>query len=114
MAEGGGSICRGSDADFDYTCSLCRECDVRVEAVKYCPVCQEHLCTNCTRHHGKLKATRTHTLQDCDASIKVPAVTMATKCRYHPDRDIEMYCEEHDMVYCLKCIATEHRYGYNC
>ncbi|XP_060590893.1 uncharacterized protein LOC132745901 [Ruditapes philippinarum] len=34
---------------------------------------------------------------------------MVTKCRYHPDRDIEMYCGEHDMVYCTKCIATNHR-----
>ena len=82
MAEGGGStsICRGSDADFEYTCSPCGEDHIRVEAVRYCPVCQENLCTTCTRHHGKLKATRSHTLQDCDASIKVAAVTMVTKC----------------------------------
>ncbi|XP_053375808.1 uncharacterized protein LOC123533882 isoform X2 [Mercenaria mercenaria] len=36
-------------------------------------------------------------------------VTIATKCRYHPNRDIEMYCGTHDMVYCAKCIAKEHR-----
>ncbi|XP_060551576.1 transcription intermediary factor 1-alpha-like, partial [Ruditapes philippinarum] len=111
MAEGGDltSIKDGSDADFVYTCSPCGEENVTEEAVKYCPVCEEYLCTTCLRHHGRLKASRSHTVQDCDASTKGSTVTMVTKCRYHPDRDIEMYCGEHDMVYCTKCIATNHR-----
>ena len=114
MAEGGGlsSIARGSDADFEYTCSPCKEDDVREGAVKYCPVCDEYMCATCARHHGRQKATRSHNLQECDASINIPVVTMVTKCRYHPDRDVEMYCEEHDMVYCTMCIATEHRFVY--
>ncbi|XP_060591116.1 uncharacterized protein LOC132746067 isoform X2 [Ruditapes philippinarum] len=111
MAEGGDltSIKDGSDADFENTCSPCGEDDVREEAVKYCPVCEEYLCTSCSRHHGRLKATRSHTLVNCDASTKGTAVTMVTKCRYHPDRDIEMYCGAHDMVFCNKCIIDNHR-----
>ncbi|KAL4218814.1 hypothetical protein ACF0H5_021402 [Mactra antiquata] len=31
------------------------------------------------------------------------------KCLYHPDCDIEKYCEIHDMVYWSLCIAEEHR-----
>ncbi|XP_060553871.1 uncharacterized protein LOC132714951 [Ruditapes philippinarum] len=111
MAEGGdwSSIKDGSDADSEYTCSPCGEDNVREEAVKFCPVCVEHLCTSCTRHHGRQKATRSHTLLNCDASTKGTAVTMITKCRYHPDRDIEMYCGAHDIVYCMKCILDNHR-----
>ncbi|XP_060553870.1 uncharacterized protein LOC132714950 [Ruditapes philippinarum] len=111
MAEGRDltSIKDGSDADFEYTCSPCGEDDVREEAVKYCPVCEEYLCTSCTRHHGRQKATRSHTLVNCSASTNGTAVTMVTKCRYHPDRDIEMYCGAHDMVYCMKCIIDNHR-----
>jgi hypothetical protein len=114
MAEGGDltSIKDGSDADFVYTCSPCGDENVTEEAVKYCPACEEYLCSTCLRHHGRLKATRSHTVQDCDASTKESTVTMVTKCRYHPDRDIEMYCGEHDMAYCTKCIATNHRFVY--
>ncbi|XP_060588500.1 uncharacterized protein LOC132743921 [Ruditapes philippinarum] len=112
MAEGGDLtfIKDGSDADFEYTCTPCGDDDIREEAVKFCPVCEEYLCTSCTRQHGRRKATRSHTLQDCDAlTTKGTAVTMVTKCRYHLDRDIEMYCEVHDMVYCMKCIIDNHR-----
>ncbi|XP_060585263.1 uncharacterized protein LOC132741166 [Ruditapes philippinarum] len=111
MAEGVdlASIKDGSDADFVYTCTPCGEDNVREEAVKYCPVCEEYLCSTCTRHHGRQKATRSHVLIDCDVSTKGSTVTMVTKCRYHPDRDIEMFCGEHDMVYCTKCIAKDHR-----
>ncbi|XP_060566908.1 uncharacterized protein LOC132725737 [Ruditapes philippinarum] len=111
MAEGGDLTSKkdGSDADFKYTCTPCGDDDIREEAVKFCPVCDEYLCTSCTRQHGRRKALRSHTLQDCDASTKGSTVTMVNKCRYHPDRDIEMYCGEHDMVYCTKCIATNHR-----
>ncbi|XP_053375843.1 uncharacterized protein LOC123535216 [Mercenaria mercenaria] len=103
------SIKDGSDADFDYTCTPCGEDHIREEAVKYCPECEEYLCTKCTNQHGRRKATLSHKLQDKDATKRGNMVTIATKCRYHPNRDIEMYCGTHDMVYCLKCIAKEHR-----
>ncbi|XP_045173232.2 uncharacterized protein LOC123534850 [Mercenaria mercenaria] len=111
MAEGGDvtSIKDGSDARFDIVCTPCGEGDVREEAVKYCPDGQEYLCTTCTIHHGRQKATRSHKLLDRDTAKQGLVSAVTTKCRYHPDRNIEMYCAGHDMVYCLKCIATDHR-----
>ncbi|XP_053375832.1 uncharacterized protein LOC123534632 isoform X2 [Mercenaria mercenaria] len=111
MADGrlSTSIKDGSDADFDYICTPCEEDHIREEAVKYCPECEEYLCTKCTNQHGRRKATLSHKLLDKDATKRGSMVTIATKCRYHPNRDIEMYCGAHDMVYCLKCIAKEHR-----
>ncbi|XP_045171770.2 uncharacterized protein LOC123533883 [Mercenaria mercenaria] len=103
------SIKDGSDADFEYTCTQCGEYHIREEAVKYCPECEEYLCTKCTNQHGRRKAFISHKLIDTDATKRGNMVTIATKCRYHPNRDIEMYCGTHDMVYCLKCIAKEHR-----
>ncbi|XP_053376134.1 transcription intermediary factor 1-alpha-like isoform X2 [Mercenaria mercenaria] len=103
------SVKDGSDADFDIVCTPCWEDSIREEAVKYCPECQEYLCKTCTRHHGRQKITRSHKLLDRNAAKQASAVSMTTKCHYHPDRDIEMYCGTHDMVCCLKCIATEHR-----
>ncbi|XP_053375811.1 uncharacterized protein LOC123534637 [Mercenaria mercenaria] len=103
------SIKDGSDVDFVYTCTQCQEYYLREEAVKYCPECEEYLCTKCTNQHGRRKAFISHKLINTDATKRGNMVTIATKCRYHPNRDIEMYCGTHDMVYCLKCIAKEHR-----
>ncbi|XP_053392050.1 uncharacterized protein LOC128554763 [Mercenaria mercenaria] len=110
MAEGGHSqsLKDSSDADFEFSCTPCGEDDIKEEAVKYCPECQEYLCTTCTRHHSRLKATRSHKLLNKDEA-KAGSVVAIAKCHYHLDRDIEMYCGTHDMVYCTTCIATEHR-----
>ncbi|XP_060552034.1 E3 ubiquitin-protein ligase TRIM71-like [Ruditapes philippinarum] len=110
MAEGAGTqlLKDGSDADFELTCTPCGEDNIREEAIKYCPECQEYLCITCNQHHGRLKATKRHVVVDKDAAKQCLVVAKA-KCYYHPDRDIEMYCKTHDMVYCVMCIATEHR-----
>ncbi|XP_053378474.1 uncharacterized protein LOC123534503 [Mercenaria mercenaria] len=65
--------------------------------------------TTCTRYHRRIAASKSHKLLDTDDAKTASVSSMVTKCRYHPDRDIEMYCGTHDMVYCTKCIATEHR-----
>ncbi|XP_045212848.2 uncharacterized protein LOC123563843 [Mercenaria mercenaria] len=110
MAERGDlpSLKDGSDVDIEFPCTPCGEDNIREEAFKYCPECQEYLCTTCTRHHGRQKATRAHKLLDRDDAKQGPLIAK-TKCYYHPDQDIEMYCGTHDMVYCVMCIATEHR-----
>ncbi|XP_060551106.1 uncharacterized protein LOC132712708 isoform X2 [Ruditapes philippinarum] len=110
MTEGSNfqSLKDGSDADFEFTCTPCSKDNIREEADKYCPECQEYLCKTCTRYHSRLKASQEHKLLDKNDANRVLHVKK-TKCQYHADRDIEMYCKTHDMVYCTMCIATEHR-----
>ncbi|XP_060594252.1 uncharacterized protein LOC132748661 [Ruditapes philippinarum] len=102
------SLKDGSDADFEFTCTPCSKDNIREEADKYCPECHEYLCMACTRYHGRLYATQHHKLLDKNDANRVLHIAR-TKCQYHADRDIEMYCKTHDMVYCTMCIATEHR-----
>ncbi|XP_053390418.1 uncharacterized protein LOC128553310 [Mercenaria mercenaria] len=111
MAEGGDftSIKDGSDADFELVCTPCGEDDIREEAVKFCVECNQYLCTTCARCHRRNAASKSHKLLDREDAKNASMVAMTTKCRYHPDRDIEMFCGTHDMVYCAKCIAIEHR-----
>ncbi|XP_053378954.1 uncharacterized protein LOC123534942 [Mercenaria mercenaria] len=111
MAEGGGftSIRDGSDADFEIICTPCGEDNIREEAVKFCVECNQYLCTTCVRYHRRIAASKSHKLLGTHDAKNASVAAVVTKCRYHPDRDIEMYCGTHDMVYCLKCIATEHR-----
>ncbi|XP_060599641.1 uncharacterized protein LOC132753214 [Ruditapes philippinarum] len=110
MAEGSTfpSFTDGSDACAENCCTPCGEDNVNEEAVKYCPECDEYLCTRCTSQHTWRNATKSHKLVDKkDAKHSLSGVK--TKCLYHLDRDIEMFCRTHDMVYCTMCIATDHR-----
>ncbi|XP_045194675.2 tripartite motif-containing protein 45-like [Mercenaria mercenaria] len=108
------SIQGGSDADFEIFCTPCSDDGRKTEGSKYCPQCKEYLCTTCTRCHTRFAATRDHQLTD---SVKhnSSGVRNRTKgipnasCSLHPDREIEMFCGSHDMVYCALCIAKDHR-----
>ncbi|XP_045193781.1 uncharacterized protein LOC123549619 [Mercenaria mercenaria] len=117
MAEGTNlsrSIQGGSDADFEISCTPCSDDGCRTEATKYCPQCKEYLCTACTRCHTRFAATRDHQLTDpmkhngSRVRKRTKAIPNAS-CSLHPDREIEMFCGSHDMVYCALCIAKDHR-----
>lgn len=58
-----------------------------------------------------MKATKEHILSELPYGSKGSAENNV-KCWFHVDRNIEMYCKTHDMVYCARCIATEHRYTF--
>ncbi|XP_060590722.1 uncharacterized protein LOC132745766 [Ruditapes philippinarum] len=94
MAEGINvqSFKDGSDADFEFTCSPCSKDNIREEANKYCPECQEYLCNTCTRYHGRLNATQQHKLLDKNDANRGLHIAR-TKCQYHADRNIEMSCD---------------------
>lgn len=117
MAEGGylaSSIHGSLDSHFDICCTPCDEDNIQEEAVQYCSECHEYLCVKCTRHHGRQRATRAHQLVNKDnAHPSHDAIgrkdVLKAKCRYHPDRNIEIYCGTHDIVYCAFCVAIEHR-----
>ncbi|XP_060589705.1 transcription intermediary factor 1-beta-like [Ruditapes philippinarum] len=118
MAEGGeySSPVLGSDMIFEYTCTPCAEDGIIQESLKYCPECKEFLCETCVNHHKKVSATKKHKLQDNDFQRCEKGSVNNTsdeenmfKCLYHPDRDIEMYCGDHEMVFCALCVAKNHR-----
>jgi hypothetical protein len=118
MTEGGGynNSVQGSDADFEYSCTPCGEEGNDEKALKYCPECKEYLCEACIKCHLKFSATKKHTLHDkeykhCegDSVETISDKENMLKCLYHSDRDIEIYCGDHDMVYCALCVAKDHR-----
>jgi hypothetical protein len=113
MAEGGE---KSTGVDFEYTCTPCADEGNSEKGIKYCPECKEYLCAACIQYHLKFSATKKHTLHDNDFqhSEKDSIDTTSDeepvfKCLFHPDRDIEIYCWDHDMVYCLLCVVKEHR-----
>ncbi|XP_060566314.1 uncharacterized protein LOC132725233 [Ruditapes philippinarum] len=119
MAEGGehNNPVPRSDADFEYSCTPCADEGNDETALKYCKECKEYLCAACIKYHLKFSATKKHALHDnehqhceTDSIDTTSDEDQMFKCLYHLDRDIEMYCGDHDMVYCSLCVAKDHRH----
>ncbi|XP_045195024.2 transcription intermediary factor 1-beta-like [Mercenaria mercenaria] len=121
FADLSGSVQGGSDADFEKSCHPCYgpcfDDGRRTEATKYCPQCKEYLCAACTRchtRHTRFTATRDHQLTDPvkhngSGKRKRARAILNPSCSLHTDREIEMFCGSHDMVYCALCIAKDRR-----
>lgn len=106
------SILEGSDSVIECPCMSCEKDGTIEEATRYCQECKQFLCPTCTKYHTRFSATAGHTLSEAALAQKqtrnIQSVP-AAKCLTHPERDIEMYCDTHDMVYCTLCIAKDHR-----
>lgn len=106
------SILEGSDSVIECPCMSCEKDGTIEEATRYCQDCKQFLCPTCTKYHTRFSATAGHTLSEAALAQKqtrnIQSVP-AAKCLTHPERDIEMYCDNHDMVYCSLCIAKDHR-----
>lgn len=115
MAEGlAKALQSGSDVDVEVSCTPCEEDGSINRAVGYCSTCDQHFCTACSKCHARFPATKTHTVTEVHSNgkhvVKDTRAIPVAKCKVHPDRNIELYCGQHDMVYCALCVAMDHRY----
>jgi len=111
MAENSSSLCKGSDAVHDFTCSSCNHDGLNTEATHFCRECAECFCVKCVKHHNK--ALKKHTvlgrkdvLQWVSVSNKVDAWEY---CDLHKTKPLELYCKKHDQLCCHICVSTDHR-----
>ena len=58
MATGGEAL--QDEDDAENVCETCLLDGNAVEAVYFCPSCEDYMCSACSRHHSRLKATRFH------------------------------------------------------
>ncbi|XP_061177597.1 E3 ubiquitin-protein ligase TRIM45-like [Saccostrea echinata] len=93
-------------------CSACQRENEEEEATDICLICQEFLCRNCTKYHRRNLASRTHkivSLNEPKAVIELTSLLRNENCQEHPDRKVELYCNDHGKPCCTLCISTEHR-----
>lgn len=96
------------------TSSFCDPCMVlhkHNNAINSCLECDESLCSVCSDHHKSLKATRNHILIDIDLQPTFLSLTKelsASNCKFHPLRDIQYFCVNHDLLCCGDCLAADH------
>ncbi|XP_063441912.1 uncharacterized protein LOC134722231 [Mytilus trossulus] len=87
-------------------CGPCQEGKVTTKAEYWCYNCDEGLCSTCSGHHKRSKATRDHKTIDIK-SYKPPIRAIKTECDKH-GQQLNLYCPSHLMPCCDECISTNH------
>ena len=92
-------------------CEPCKDNKESKVAKNWCKECAEALCDECAKCHGSMKATKNHELSPLEAVRSNPQTTFSEEvpCYEHNRKDIDMYCEDHEMPCCVVCVATNHR-----
>ncbi|KAL4235251.1 hypothetical protein ACF0H5_006889 [Mactra antiquata] len=105
-----------SEESFDFICTTCdKNFNKTVEAVRYCIECNGYCCQTCTDTHKLFPALRNHNLLDVsqggqtgNQQSRLPEFP-TERCSLHKGKIVDMYCKEHDDVFCSTCIATSHK-----
>ena len=111
--DGSKSWLGASDEIYDMVCGPCKTENLSKEAKHYCEQCQEHLCDACQGTHSKLKATKNHSILSGrhmpKASGMTPQPACSVYCSCNQNREVVLYCEDHDDVICDSCATIKHR-----
>ncbi|XP_076108066.1 uncharacterized protein LOC143076234 [Mytilus galloprovincialis] len=91
-------------------CHLCEEEDVFNVAIVWCADCENFLCKDCEKHHGRSKASKDHQTISQDEYKKLPSfiVGITNRCEKH-DQKYDFYCKFHGDPCCVKCIKDNHK-----
>ncbi|KAL4235240.1 hypothetical protein ACF0H5_006878 [Mactra antiquata] len=116
MADDRSSQAKMSEESFDFICTTCDEnFNKTVEAVRYCIECSGYCCQACTDGHKLFPTLRNHNFLDAsqgdqagNQQSRLPEFP-TERCSLHKGKIVDMYCKEHDDVFCSTCIATSHK-----
>ncbi|XP_022286821.2 uncharacterized protein LOC111099702 [Crassostrea virginica] len=95
-------------------CAACLRENEEEEATDICITCEESICGNCAKYHKRSLASKNHVIVSLtEPSAVLKAVICASlkneSCPVHPDKDIEIHCNDHMTVCCSLCVSTDHR-----
>jgi hypothetical protein len=80
------------------------------DALVWCLVCKEGMCSDCKKYHTALKVSRSHEMIAYENLKKLPQIAQDIRetCLEH-DRKFEIYCSDHQESCCIKCITSSHK-----
>ena len=92
-------------------CGICEAQHITQYADKWCPECDEGLCSNCENYHNSSKASRNHVVISIENYHKLPSSIseIANHCEYH-NMKYTLFCQFHNNPCCPDCISTNHKY----
>ncbi|XP_052068942.1 uncharacterized protein LOC127708143 [Mytilus californianus] len=78
-------------------------------AVTWCPECDEKLCDECSHRHRLSTITKKHSAVPI-VNSKLLSMIRETRvfCKEHNEK-LKLYCRNHELPLCKKCILTTHR-----
>ncbi|PVD36812.1 hypothetical protein C0Q70_03802 [Pomacea canaliculata] len=87
---------------------ICNACD-DLTAEYICMECVEKMCPSCVKIHKKMVATRSHDVES--VSTVTPERLAASRpalCADHGDKQAELFCPLHHLVFCALCFSEKH------
>lgn len=109
------TILSASGAGTQQQCDICCGDDgeaVVHEATVYCMDCEQYLCDQAARLHGRTKATREHAVVPME-DVEFRKVKPQPCCPFH-GMPIEYLCLEDDCLVCVKCLPCPIHNGHRC
>ncbi|CAG2206303.1 TRIM56 [Mytilus edulis] len=92
---------------------LCDTCEQdKQKAISFCTVCQEAYCETCRKAHKIFKMSKSHKIipiTDINAETSTSSLHAHVTCKEHPDKTIEVYCQDHSKPCCTVCATVHHR-----
>ncbi|XP_022341340.2 uncharacterized protein LOC111135501 [Crassostrea virginica] len=85
---------------------VCGTEDCQENGQFYCNDCHRPLCEQCRDQHLKNPDTKTHEIVPYRYRKQRLSVE---KCKHHPTRNIDIFCQECQIALCLKCFTKEHQ-----
>ncbi|CAC5360891.1 unnamed protein product [Mytilus coruscus] len=91
------------------SCDICSNGPTSSMAVTWCPECDEKLCDECSHRHHLSAVTKNHSAVPI-VNYKQLSVIRETRvfCKEHNEK-LKIYCRNHELPLCKKCILTTHR-----
>jgi hypothetical protein len=101
--------------ELEYPCNPCMRESNNVEATNYCDDCGENLCADCVKQHVKFQSMIDHKILGKDDRRRkdddgAKPRNNPLECSEHPGKRVDMFCADHNEVWCGACIAINHRY----
>ncbi|XP_065928571.1 E3 ubiquitin-protein ligase TRIM45-like [Magallana gigas] len=94
-------------------CLPCQRENEEEIAIDICITCDEPICENCTKYHKRILTTRTHLIisfnEPSRALQLITTLNKNNRCPTHPDKEVELHCNDHQKTCCALCVSTEHR-----
>ena len=94
---------------------LCSSCELNGKsnkAISWCIVCEEAYCETCENYHRSFKVSLQHSMipiKDIKESNIDSCISGVVGCTEHPEKTIEIYCNDHSKPCCTVCATVHHR-----
>lgn len=94
-------------------CTPCQRENDEEEATDICVTCEEPICGNCAKYHRRNLTLQTHRIIPINEPNRamefLPSLNKRVSCPQHQDKEVELYCNQHQTPCCALCAGEEHR-----